>query len=224
MSIRKAFILVEGQTEETFVKEVLSESMQTGLFLQPVIVATKRVNSGGKFKGGVPSYPKVRNEVLRLLADSSAVGVTTMLDYYALPPTFPGRAEPKGGTSIERVRSVEAAWEADINHPRFRAYLSLHEFEALLFSRPAEIAQGFAKPELESALVAIRSAFATPEEINDHPETAPSARLEKLYPRYSKPFFGTLIARRIGIEAMNAECPHFADWVRFLRTLQEAPS
>lgn len=224
MSFRKAFILVEGQTEETFVKEVLSEFMPEGLFLQPVIIATKRVNSGGKFKGGVPSYPKVRNEVQHLLADSSAVGVTTMLDYYALPPSFPGRAQPQGQTSTELVRSVESAWEADINSLRFRAYLSLHEFEALLFSEPAAIAQGFAKPELESDLAAIRSQFSTPEEINDHPETAPSARLEKLYPRYSKPFFGTLIARRIGIEAMMAECPHFADWVSFLRTLRNPMS
>lgn len=219
MTIRKALILVEGQTEETFIKEVLSGFMPTGIFLQPVIVATKRVNSGGKFKGGVPSYPRVRNEVMRLLADSSAVRVTTMLDYYALPSTFPGRAQPQGGTSTERARSVETAWEMDIGHPHFHAYLSLHEFEALLFSEPAVIAQSFAKPELESDLVAIRSAFATPEEINDHPDTAPSARLEKLYPRYNKPFFGTLIAQRIGMAAMMDKCPHFADWVHFLRTL-----
>lgn len=219
MSFRKAFILVEGQTEETFAKEVLSEFMPEGLFLQPVIVATKRVNSGGKFKGGVPSYPKVRSEVLRLLADTSAVGITTMLDYYALPPSFPGRAQPRGPTSTERVQSVETAWEADINNPRFHAYLSLHEFEALLFSEPAAIAQGFAKPKLKPTLASIRSQFSTPEEINDHPQTAPSARLETLYPRYSKPFFGTLIARRIGIVSMMNECPHFAEWVNYLRSL-----
>jgi hypothetical protein len=219
MSFRKAFVLVEGQTEETFVKEVLSEFTPEGLFLQPVIVATKRVNSGGKFKGGVPGYPRVRNEVMRLLGDSSAECVTTMLDYYALPSTFPGRGQPQGQTSIKRVLSVESAWNADISDSRFRAYLSLHEFEALLFSAPAAIAQGFAKPELEPALASIRSQFSTPEEINDRPETAPSARLQALYPRYSKPFFGTLIARRIGMETMMAQCPHFADWVHFLKTL-----
>lgn len=106
MNFRKAFILVEGQTEETFVKNVLSEFLPEGLFLQPVIIAKKRVNSGGKFKGGVPRYPKVRNEIVRLLGDFSAVIVTTMLDYYALPPSFPGRERPLGrhrnGTSGER--------------------------------------------------------------------------------------------------------------------------
>lgn len=217
MSFRKIMILVEGQTEESFVKEVLAKAMPAELFLQPVIIATKRVNAGGKFKGGVPSYPKVRSEVLRLLGDSSAVRVTTMLDYYGLPTSFPGRTQPHGSTPADRVRSVELAWEKDISDPRFQPYLSLHEFEALLFAEPAAIARGFARPELETAMVEIRSAFPTPEEINDNPDTAPSARLEELFPRYSKPFFGTLIARRIGLEAMTAECPHFADWVEFLK-------
>lgn len=219
MSSRKVFILVEGQTEESFVKNVLADVMPPGVFLQPVIVATKRVNSGGKFKGGVPSYARVRGEVLRLLGDSSAVMVTTMLDYYALPASFPGRAQPVGNTAEQKVRSVEAAWEADLSSPRFRAYLSVHEFEALLFSEPTAIAEGFARPELAADLAGIRAAFTTPEEINDHPDTAPSARLEALYPRYSKPFFGTLIARRIGIAAMEAQCPHFAGWVGFLKSL-----
>jgi hypothetical protein len=215
MNCRKAFVLAEGQTEEGFVKKVLQPAMPAGLNLQPVIIATKRVNSGGKFKGGVPSYAKVRAEVLRLLNDSSAVMVTTMLDYYALPESFPGRAAPTGATAHEKVLSVEAAWNADINQRRFAAYLSLHEFEALLFCAPQEIADGFARPELAPQLQSIRSGFRSPEEINDHPDTAPSARLETLYPRYSKPFFGSLI----GIERICAECAHFAEWVEFLKSL-----
>lgn len=137
MSFRKVLILVEGQTEESFVKNLLSNFMPEGLFLQPVVVATKRVKSGGKFKGGVPSYAKVKGDVLRLLGDSSAVMVTSMLDYDALPTSFPGRATPSGATAEERVCFVENAWSTDTGHPRFRAYLSLHEFEALLFSNLA---------------------------------------------------------------------------------------
>lgn len=218
MSWRKAFVLVEGQTEERFVKDVLQPEMPVGLFLQPVIIATKRVFSGGKFKGGVPGYPKVRTEVMRLLHDSSAIGVTTMLDYYALPSSFPGRSNPVGVTPAAKVRNVEAVWDADINDKRFSCYLSLHEFEALLFCDPDEIAGGFARPELASQLHTIRGSFASPEDINDDPATAPSARLEKLYPRYSKPFFGSLIAGRIGIGRMCAECAHFAEWVDRLKS------
>ena len=219
MNVRKAFVLVEGQTEEGFVKKVLQPAMPAGLFLVPVIIATKRVNSGGKFKGGVPKYPRVRAEALRLLNDSSAVKVTTMLDYYALPESFPGRANPSGRTAVEKVNHVEESWDTDIGNKRFSAYLSLHEFEALLFSAPQEIADGFARPELATQLHSIRNSYGSPEEINDHPDTAPSARLEKLYPRYSKPFFGSLIAGRIGIERMCAECAHFREWVKWLKTL-----
>lgn len=219
MNVRKVFVLVEGQTEEGFVKKVLQPAMPSGLFLFPVIVATKRVNSGGKFKGGVPKYPKVQSEVLRLLHDSSALMVTTMLDYYALPESFPGRADPKGRTAFEKVCYVEEAWKAQINHPRFLPYLSLHEFEALLFVDPDEIASGFAHPEFAPELHAIRNSYRTPEEINDHPDTAPSARLSKIYPRYSKPFFGALIAGRIGPERMSAQYAHFATWLSWLSSL-----
>lgn len=219
MNWRKVYVLVEGQTEEGFVKNILRQEMPEGLYLEPVIVATKRVNTGGKFKGGVPSYPKVREEVMRLLRDSGAKMVTTMLDFYGLPTTFPGRANPQGSNAQARVRFVEESWDSDISNMRFKAYLSLHEFEALLFCRPEEIADTFTKPTLLSALRQIRNNFPTPEEINDDPATAPSARLQNLYPRYSKPFFGSLIASRIGVNLMLQNCKHFATWVSFLRSL-----
>ena len=183
-----------------------------------MIVATKRVNTGGKFKGGVPSYPKVRDEVTRLLRDSSASMVTTMLDFYGLPTTFPGRANPQGANAQDRVRFVEESWDSDISNSRFKAYLSLHEFEALLFSQPEKIAESFMQPTILSALQRIRDNFPTLEEITD-PATAPSARLQNLYPRYSKPFFGSLIASRIGVDPMLLDCKHFATWVSFLRSL-----
>jgi Domain of unknown function (DUF4276) len=216
---RKVYILVEGQTEESFVKYTLLPGMPQNLCLQPVIVATKRVNSGGKFKGGVPSYRKVRNEVMLLLNDSSAKMVTTMLDFYGLPTTFPGRANPQGSDAHARVQFVEQSWDSDISSQRFKAYLSLHEFEALLFSKPDEIAESFTKPSLLPALQNIRNNFKTPEEIDDNSATAPSACLERLYSSYNKPYFGRLIASRIGLEAMLKSCRHFARWVSFLRSL-----
>jgi hypothetical protein len=217
---RKIHILVEGQTEERFVKTVLQPVFEIqSRQLQPVIIATKRVNSGGKFKGGIPGYAKVRTEVLRLLNDSNACLVTTMVDFYGLPSSFPGRASPVGSTSQQKVRYVQEEWERDISNPRFRAYLSLHEFEALLFAAPLEIAGGFAKPELEPEISAIRRSFATPEDINDNPDTAPSKRLQAIYPRYSKPFFGSLIAGRIGLDLMRSECPHFRSWLAMLEQI-----
>ena len=145
--------------------------------------------------------------------------VTTMIDYYGLPGSFPGRAAVQGNTPLERVRYVEGELSSDIGNVRFRAYYSLHEFEALLFASPAEIAKSFVAAGLESKLAAIRAAFPTPEDINDNPDTAPSARMERLFPRYSKPFFGSVIAARIGLNTMREECAHFNEWLSELENI-----
>ncbi len=216
----KVLILVEGQTEEAFVKNLLAEQLRRhGVTVVPIIVATKRLLTGDKKSGGYVPYPRLRAEILRLLNDSSAACVTTMLDYYGLAPEFPGRATPAGNTALERVASVERAWAADIDNHRFAPYLALHEFEALLFTVPTEIASSLGQPSLQTSLQAIRAAFKTPEDINDHEETAPSKRLGKLFPGYNKPFYGELIAERIGIERIRRECAHFAAWLVRLESL-----
>jgi hypothetical protein len=216
----KVLILVEGQTEETFVKRILHPHLSSiDVFVVPTILSTKRIKSGPSFKGGVPSYTTAKKEIQRLLGDSSATLVTTMIDYYGLPNSFPARASVQGNTPLQRVKYVEEALATDINHNRFVPYYSLHEFEALLFVSPAAIAQTFSLPGLETKLVAIRSAFSSPEDINDDPVTAPSARLQSLYPRYSKPFFGAIIAGRIGLQEMRNECVHFDEWLSRLESL-----
>lgn len=155
--IKKILILAEGQSEETFVKRVLyPHLLNFEIVIVPTIIITKRVKSGPSFKGGMPSYTKVRREILRLLGDSSAALVTTMIDFYGLPASFPGRANVQGSTPLERVVFVENAIEQDINDARFLAYCSLHEFEALLFSSPATIAAAFAMPNVEQKLLSIR--------------------------------------------------------------------
>jgi len=71
MSIR-VFILVEGQTEERFVKDVLAPNLQTQkIFLIPTILATKRVKDGPNFKGGITSFGKIERDLRRLLASAS---------------------------------------------------------------------------------------------------------------------------------------------------------
>lgn len=223
-NMAKVLILVEGQTEETFVKRTLDPHLSTlGVFLVPTIIVTKRIKRGPNFKGGMPSYAKVRREILRLLGDSSAAIVTTMIDFYGLPASFPGRAIAQGATPLERVLFVESAIEHDISDTRFSAYCSLHEFEALLFSSPATIAAAFAVPSIEQKLLSIRAQFSSPEEIDDSPSTSPSSRLQSLYPQYSKPFYGTLIAGRIGLNEMRGACAHFNDWLIRLERLSASP-
>jgi hypothetical protein len=45
---------------------------------------------------------------MRLLNDTGAVAVTTMLDYYGLPRDFPGRSAIPAGDCYARVAHLEA--------------------------------------------------------------------------------------------------------------------
>lgn len=220
--MKRVHVLVEGQTEETFVRDVLGPhllSFQIGLHV--TIISTKKIKAGGKFRGGITSYSQVHREVRNLLNDTGAVAVTTMIDYYGLPEDFPGRASlPRGGSCYQRVAHLEGAFRDDVSHRRFLPYLSLHEFESLLLVLPEEIGKALPGPSLLALLAADMTGFASPEEVNDGPTTHPSERIRQSAPGYQKRLHGPVIAARIGLEAIRERCPHFAAW---LRRLEELP-
>jgi hypothetical protein len=113
--------------------------------------------------------------------------VTTMLDYYGLPDDFPGKGNLKGSNPLDRAKELEAALEGHFDAgPKFRANLTIHEFEALLFSSPSALAQVMNLPSYQSRLESIRNQFRTPEDIDDNPTTTPSARILSLFPGYRK--------------------------------------
>jgi hypothetical protein len=117
---KRALILVEGQTEERFVKDVLAPAFfEKELFFSAIILVTKRVKDGPNFKGGVTSFAKFQRDAWRLLAGAGDALVTTMLDYYGLPADFPGMAtRPARGATAERVEHVEAAIHQEFGAPR----------------------------------------------------------------------------------------------------------
>jgi len=105
---KRVLILVEGQTEERFVKGVLGPAFfSRELFFHATILVTKRVKDGPNFKGGVTTFAKFRNDAQRLLNSAGDALVTTMVDYYRLPADFPGMdSRPPHGTPIRRVTHV----------------------------------------------------------------------------------------------------------------------
>ncbi len=214
--MRKVLLLVEGQTEEAFVNQVLAPALlPVNVSVIPTVVVTKVVRGQASRRGGFPSYEKVKRDLQRLLNDSSAALVTTMFDYYALPPTFPGMANrPTGLPSFDRARHVEAELEADLKHPRFRAYLSIHEFEAALFADLERCP--FLEARAAKRLASARAGALTPEHINDGPSTAPSKRILLAFPHYRKVLHGVQGTQAIGLPKLRAECPHFGDWVAAL--------
>lgn len=208
--MKRVLVSVEGQTEETFLRDVL----RPHLVEFDILIDWRSL-------GGIKAYPKVQREVRRLFLDHGAVAITTMYDLFRLPPDFPGYTTKPQNDAYAKVRHLEVALSQDIANRRFRPYIQLHEFEALLFADPAKTAAQFPEADRTRELQAIRAAFASPEEINEGAETAPSKRLLALYPGYQKTFHGPLAASDIGLEVLRRECPHFRAWLEWLESLGE---
>lgn len=214
-------IIVEGPTEETFVRDLLAPHLgQFQVFATARSAETGR-RRGHIFRGGLARYEKVKKDIGSWLKQDSGALVSTMFDYYALPKDFPSPTTARGALPIhEWVRQIEQALFEDVRDPRFIPYVQLHEFEALLFSDVETTSTVLgATPQQAEQLRLIRSAFETPEHVNDSPETAPSKRLLQLFPSYDKPVFGSLALGRIGLTTIRQTCPHFASWLGRLETL-----
>jgi len=216
--VKTVLVLVEGQTEERFIKDVLApEFYALDFFFDPRLLITKRVKHGASFKGGVTTYGKFRNDVMRLLGEAKGRIVTTVIDYYGLPTDFPGMTTRPKSTPLERVLHVEKHIHDDFGSPpNFLPFLALHEFEAWLFSSPDELPNTLTQPHKSVDFGAIRDSFDDPEQINEGPQTAPSKRIAQLFPGYRKVLHGPVAAKRIGMAAIRAECPHFDAWYRAL--------
>lgn len=214
----RVYVVVEGQTEEAFVRELLAPHYaRTSIYLTPIIIST----SPG-YKGGVVSYSKVKPQLLRLCKQDSRAYVTTMFDLYALPGDFPGKnlaGYPGMGSGQQKSTFLETQLAQDIAQTNFIPNLMVHEFEALLFVQPEKFSEWTDDETVVSNLSAIAQAYATPEDINDSPQTAPSKRVLTVMSAYQKTIHGPLIACAIGLDAMRGACPHFHAWLQKLEAL-----
>jgi hypothetical protein len=215
--MNQVIILVEGPTEETFVKEVLRPYLQKhNVWVTPTIINSKIDKYVTNYKGGSVTFGKAQRDLQRLLKDNS-IYVTTFFDFYRLGTDFPQQKEMPINVDIyDRLTFLENAFEKGINHPRFKAYIQPYEFEALLFADINGFQNNFSdEPKFIDAINRIIQAFPNPEEINNGATTAPSKRIESLKPNYEKIFHGNMIALDNGIEVLILKCPHFAAWIQW---------
>ncbi|MGE8568869.1 MAG: DUF4276 family protein [Achromobacter sp.] len=214
---RRVYLLVEGQTEEAFVNELMVEQYaRIGIYLTPIIVST----SPGH-KGGVIRYAKVKPQIEKLCKQDAEAYVTTMFDLYALPGDFPGKTDPAypmRGTGRCKAEFLEVELARDIGHRNFIPNLLVHEFEALLLVQLDAFEQWTDDDRVLEPLRAVRSTT-EPEDINEGPMTAPSKRILAVMAGYQKTFHGPLIACDIGLDMMRASCPHFEGWLNNLEAL-----
>ncbi len=208
----RVYVVVEGQTEEAFVRELLvPHYAHLDKYLIPIIVST----SPGH-KGGVVSYAKVKPQIVRLCRQDAGAWVTTLFDLYALPADFPGKAAPAypaHASGSAKAQYLEAQLRQDIAEPNFLPNLLVHEYEALLFTQPAQFEQWTGNAKVPATLAQAVAQAGSPEDVNDSPHTAPSKRIRAVMPKYQKTFHGPLIACDIGLDALRQACPHFHAWL-----------
>ncbi len=224
-------MVVEGQTEEAFVNNVLRDHLAThGIYADTRCVETGRYH-GTVYRGGLVNYEKLAIDLAAWMKQdgSPECWFTTMVDFFRLPADFPDRAAvPVHLPAPDQVARLERAMKIDMVQrlegqrvaDRFIPYIQIHEFEALLFADPTLF--GYIFPDnanAAAALTAIRACFAGPEEINGGANTAPSKRILAIAPTYDKVVDGPELAELIGIQTLCDECPHFNEWVARLKAL-----
>ncbi len=219
-------IVVEGQTERDFVYRTLSPHLyQRGYnFIHPILIGNKEGTQGGTNR-----WERDRNNLINALRNPANDLVSTMVDYYGFHHSWPGRTAARSEPSAAGKAAVISSaitkdiskYFSDSDTRRLIPFITMHEFEGLLFSAPPTLALSMGRPDLTSDLNKIASEFGSPEDINDNYETCPSRRIRAIEPRYEKLLDGRRIMEAIGLETVRRKCPIFNEW---LTTLERFPT
>lgn len=229
MNSVEILVVVEGPTEQTFVRDVLAPQMaHSKIYLYPALIGKPG------HKGGDIRFDKAKKDIGNFLRQRNDTYITTMFDYFRIDSEWPGKADAlrqvKNGatlTASQKAEILETETRTEIirtfpgcgSESRFVPYIEMHEFEALLFSDADILAD---KAQLDAVVIRrIIDMYDNPEEINDDPANAPGKRLESLKDGYRKVAMGKTISETIGIPAIRRKCPHFNDWLTKLEQLKK---
>lgn len=214
-------ILCEGQTEEKFVKEVLSPYLcQFNIYPKPILLLTSKKKNA---RGGMLSYAQAKRDLILLRRqyrdnDNERHLFTTMFDFYALPNDFPSFNKSACYPDIRgRISFLETEFAKDMGVDSFIPYIQLHEFESLLFVDITRLESDYPLSRTQiQKLKEETDIYGDPELINDCPETAPSKRIIKTLEQnynYNKVKSGASVTSLIGMESLLDNCRHFKEWI-----------
>lgn len=225
----EVIVIAEGETEAAFIKHLVAPALNPlQIFIKPELLKTSK-----DAKGGAVSFDRLKFYVRNISGQHPGAVVTTMLDLYGLPPSFPGFSAAQEIPDVyQRVHALETALhQAIVAHvgcrdDRFLPHIQPYEFEGLLFSDVVELCNTEAAwSDSLAVLQKVRQAAESPEHINDSFETKPSKRLANLlhHPGYKKTLHGPVVAKRITLAVIERECVHFGAWMNRLRELRATP-
>lgn len=214
--------LVEGPTEQKFVREIVAPFFSLkSIFMTPVILSKP-----GQ-KGGDVRFERVKNDIGLHLKQRKDTYLTLLIDFYGIKGDWPGLDEARTkGTPKQKAEAFNEATRLKVidlfssyrPEKRFIPYVSMHEFEALLFSRPDILAARLGINETK--VHEILAECGEPENINDSSLTAPSKRLARLSNRFKKTSTGIAILNAIGLDSMQKSCPLFNAWIQAIENLR----
>ena len=215
--------LVEGTTEKIFIANILVPYLaEKSVFMTPIIISKP-----GQ-KGGDIRFSRVKNDIEKHLKQRRDTYLTLFFDFYGLKKDWPGFDDSKQQTTpcnkatklnIATKKQVTELFKNFDAERRFIPYVSMHEFEALLFSEPLKLAEQLNVSQ--SKIEKIINECGEPENIDDSPATAPSKRLENLSNRFKKTSTGIAIAKAIGLTKIRKSCPIFNAWLTMVENLKE---
>ena len=211
--MRRVVFIVEGDTEISFIQKCVIPYLYGKGFTNPMTTQKILTNRKLNKKGGNVGFGYLKNDICRVAATRNVL-ITTFLDFFRLPPDFPGyTADSRKISEIENAMKEDIAEVMDAGC--FYPYIQRHEIESLMYSGMDgfNIVVDDDKPLEE--LQQILNRYPNPEDINGGAETAPSRRLMKIFP-YEKTTDGEMILAALEIDAIRAKCPRFNHWMEKL--------
>lgn len=236
MGRRTVYCIVEGQTENTFLKHLLGDHLAArGIDFHAPIVKTKGGRGGMKYL----HLDDLVRDLQGFLQDKRLPHVTTSFDYYGFPISegkgwgFAAEAKAKVKShglkhaveQIEHEIASRATEGLNVQDAAARCfpYIQLHELEALFFTEPDKLADALERPTLQRHFEQTVKECGGCEAINDRPQTAPSKRIQAAAPHYIKgrsaAAHAPIIAKRLDLTIVRERCPRFGDWVTRLENL-----
>jgi Domain of unknown function (DUF4276) len=224
----EVLVLCEGKTERNFCTSVLARHLNPrGVYLK-----TSTLGSQHGPAGGVRKWERYRLELERLGNKPNAY-VGLLIDYYAMPNDWPGKASAQHLPAMlinDRGTHVEHALEhamKDTIGSRFIPCVQLHEFESLLFVQPHLTAVKLIRNKDAAKIERLKEAMndiliqaaGRVQLINDRRETSPAKRIANLVPGFDKITLGLPAVQNVPLDLLRQGCPWLDRWLGKLETL-----
>lgn len=200
--MRRVCVVREGQTEVEFIRSCVAPYLyEHRVMAYPSILRAP----SGRHSGGRVTVERLAKFISHQYHESDCI--TTLVDFYG----FQDR-EGRSRVQLERaIRDAVLALSPGLDMRFLLPYVQMYEFEALLFYDIEQfqyVLDGW-NAASRAALLDVSRQFATPKDINDSPQTAPSKRILNIFEpgTYSKTEHGPADCRRDWIDQIRAKCP-----------------